>query len=73
MENKTIRTAAEIQAELRALYVKRALAELPGLACDAGYMADLLDDIHQHMSAFLGTVVTEIAILRAELNGPLRG
>jgi hypothetical protein len=36
-------------------------------------MDDLLDDIHEHKNAFVGTVVTEIATLRAELSAPLQG
>jgi hypothetical protein len=66
-------TAADIQAELRLLYVERALAELGGLDADPGYVADLLDDIDAHRSAFTGMAVTEIATLRADLDGPLRG
>jgi hypothetical protein len=73
MKPTTIPTAADIQSELRLLYVERALAELQGLTSDAGYMADLLDDIDAHKSAFVGAIVTEIATLRSELNGPLRG
>jgi hypothetical protein len=73
MKTATTPTAADIQAELRLLYIERALAELQGLASDAAYMADLLDDISQHRSAFVGAVVTEIATLRAELDGRLRG
>ena len=73
MHTETTQTAADIQAQLRLLYAERALAELEGLACDASYIDDLLDDIHEHQSAFVGTVVTEIATLRAELSGPLRG
>jgi hypothetical protein len=73
MKTKTPPTAADIQAKLRLLYVERALAELHGLASNASYMTDLLDDIHAHKSAFVGASVTEIATLRAELNGPLRG
>jgi hypothetical protein len=73
MKTTTTRTATEIQTELRLLYVERALAEIQGLTSDPNYMADLLDDIHEHKSAFVGTVVTEIATLRAELNKPLQG
>ena len=74
----TIRThttpsAAEIQDELRMLYVERALAEIEGLAADKSYMADLLDDIESHKAAFVGAVVTEIACLRGQLGGALRG
>ena len=73
METQTTRTAAEIQFELRLLYAERALAELEGLTADPVYMADLLDDIHEYTSAYVGAVVTEIATLRSELGGPLQG
>jgi hypothetical protein len=73
MNTKTTRTAADIQAHLRLLYVERALAELEGLTSDASYMGDLLDEIHEQRSAFVGVVLTEIATLRAEMSGPLRG
>jgi hypothetical protein len=73
MQIETTLTSIELQAELRLLYVERSLAELEGLAADAGYMDDLLDDIEAHESAFMGVVVTEIATLRAELGGPLLG
>ncbi len=73
MKTKTTRTAADIQAELRMLYVERALAELEGLGSDASYMDDLLDEIREYQSALVGAVVTEIATLRAELSAPLRG
>ncbi len=66
-------SAVEIQEELRELYIERALAEIEGLGSDPGYMSDLLDDIESHKSAFAGAVVTEIATLRAELGGMLRG
>lgn len=70
---KTTRTAAEIQAQLRLLYAERALAELQGLAANPDYMADLLEEIQEHKSAYAGAFVTEIASLRAELSGPLLG
>jgi len=66
-------SAAEIQDELRMLYVERALADMEGLADDHSYMADLLDDIESHKTAFVGAVVTEIAGLRASIDGALRG
>jgi len=72
-DTNTTPTAVEIQDELRMLYVERALAELEGLASDETYMADLLDDIQAHRSAFVGAVVTEIASLRAELGNSLQG
>jgi hypothetical protein len=73
IRSDTPHSAVEIQDELRLLYVERALAEIEGLAADKSYMADLLDDIQSHKSAFVGAVVTEIASLRGELGGTLRG
>lgn len=66
-------TAAKIRADLRLLYAERALADLEGMASDPTYMDDLLDDIDSLKEAYLGAVVTEIATLRAELDGPLQG
>ena len=66
-------TAADIQAELRQLYFERAMAHLHGIAPDAGLMAELLADIDTYESALVGAAVTEIATLRAILNGPLDG
>ena len=73
MKTQTTRTAVDLQAALRLLYVERALAELEGFTSDASYMADLLDDIQAHQSAFVGAAVTEIARLRADMNEPLHG
>jgi hypothetical protein len=73
MTTRTSPTAADIQAQLRLLYAELALAGLEGLASDPSYIGDLLDEIHEHRSALAGTVVTEIACLRAQLSGPLRG
>jgi hypothetical protein len=73
MEIETTLTSTELQQELRLLYAERVLAELAGLASDQGYMEDLREDITAYESAFTGVVVTEIATLRAELGGPLRG
>jgi hypothetical protein len=73
MQIETTLTSIELQSALRLLYAERSLAELEGLAADAGYMDDLLDDIEAHQSALMGVVVTEIATLRAELGGPLVG
>jgi hypothetical protein len=73
MKTQTNRTSSDIQADLRLLYVERALATLEGLSSDPSYMADLLDDITAHEGALVGAVVTEIATLRAELGGSLQG
>jgi hypothetical protein len=37
------------------------------------YMADLRDEIAHTRHAYVGAAVTEIAMLRAELSGPLYG
>ena len=66
-------TATDLHAELRLLYAERNLAVLDGLAADERYMADLLEDIEAHELAYVGAAVTEIASLRAELGGALRG
>jgi hypothetical protein len=66
-------TAVEIQSRLEGLTSERALAKLNGLAADSTYMADLDDEIACTCSAFVGTAVVEIAVLRAELSGPALG
>ena len=73
MKTTTTPSAVDIQVQLRLLYVERTLAVLEGLDSEAGYMADLLEDIDTHKSALAGAVVTDIAMLRAALNGPLHG
>ena len=73
MQIEATLTAVKLQADLRLLYAERALAGLEGLGSDPSYMADLLDDIDSLKNAYIGAVVTEIATLRAELGGPLRG
>jgi len=73
MQIEATLTAVKLQADLRLLYAERALAGLEGLGSDPSYMADLLDDIDSLKNAYIGAVVTEIATLRAELDGPLRG
>ena len=73
MQTEATLTAAKIRADLRLLNAERALAGLEGLASDPSYMADLLDDIDSLKHAYVGAVVTEIASLRAELGGALRG
>lgn len=73
MRTETTITAAKMKSDLRSLYVERALAELEGLDAEGGYMADLLDDIASLRHAYAGAVVTEIAVLRAELGGAPQG
>jgi hypothetical protein len=66
-------SAIEIQHHLHALEAERSLASLEGLASNAGYIADLLDEIEATRRAYVGAAVTEIAVLRAELSGPRFG
>jgi len=66
-------SATEIQTHLQDLRLERALATLEGLDANEGYMADLEDEITATNEAYVGAVVTEIALLRADLSGPLVG
>jgi hypothetical protein len=65
--------ATEIHTHLQDLFVERALAALEGLDHDALYMADLEEEIMAANEAYIGAAVTEIALLRADLSGPLAG
>ena len=66
-------TAPDALRHLEVLREERALARLTGLLRDAGYAADLDDDIAQSTHAYVGLAVTELATLRAELDGPKLG
>lgn len=66
-------SALEVHARLSELLLERALAKVEGLDRQDGYMADLEDEIAATRTAWVGTAVTEIATLRAELFGPQRG
>jgi hypothetical protein len=65
--------AAEARQRLLLLGEERVLAHEVGLDHDAAYMADLDDEIEQYRSAYTGAAVTEIAMLRARIDGPLVG
>jgi hypothetical protein len=66
-------SAIEMQTHLKDLEAERVLAGLEGLAPDSAYMADLDEEIAATRQAYVGAAVTEIASLRAELDGPLVG
>ncbi len=66
-------TAIDIQTHLRQLHAERALAALEPLKTPAIYAADLDEEITATRHAYVGTAVTEIATLRAELFGPQVG
>jgi hypothetical protein len=71
--SQALGSALEVQARLSELLLERALATVEGLDRQDGYMADLEDEIAATRTAWVGTAVTEIATLRAELFGPQRG
>jgi hypothetical protein len=58
---------------LEELAAERASAWLNGLGDDPSYMASLDDEIAEAHAAYVGFAVTEIAILRAQIDAPLEG
>ena len=73
MSPSTLSTAADLAEHLRLLRAERALAAVDGLDADAGYLAELDEEIVLARRAYVVVAVTEIATLRAELGGPLLG
>ena len=71
MSEHPIISAPAVADHLRLLYAERALAE--GFGEDRAYMADLDEEIALVREAYVVAAVTEIATLRAQLSGPLRG
>jgi hypothetical protein len=63
----------EIQNHLKELKAERKLASTHGLTDDAGYIAELENEIVEVTHAYVAAAVTEIAVLRAELSGPQAG
>ena len=72
-DSLTTTSAAGLRDHLTVLERERATAQLAGVAANDLYMADLLDEITAVSNAYVGAAVTEIASLRAVLNGPLAG
>jgi hypothetical protein len=66
-------SAAEIRTLLNRLELERIEAKDVGLAECAAFMNELEHDIAACRSMFVFTAVTEIAVLRAELSGPMLG
>ena len=66
-------SAFELRTQLLELHAERALAEETGVAGIASYMDDLQRDIDRSEAAYIGAAVTEIAMLRARLDGPQQG
>jgi hypothetical protein len=67
------RTAADLHDHLQLLEQERALALGTALADDPLYMADLEEEILATRHAYVGSVVVEIARLRARTSGELVG
>jgi hypothetical protein len=66
-------TATDIRQHLAELEEERLLAREAGLRDDGAYMAELDDEIAATRAAWIGSAVTEIASLRAQLDGPQQG
>ena len=62
-------TAIDIQIQLHRLHAERALAAREPRETVAIHLADLDEEIQATSDAYVGTAVTEIATLRAELFG----
>jgi hypothetical protein len=61
--------ATEVRQHLMLLHEERVLAHEAGLDHDPAYMADLQDEIEAYRAAYVGAAVTELAMLRASLDG----
>jgi hypothetical protein len=66
-------TAHTLHRHLRLLEQERAAARLSGLSENAHYMEDLAHELDAVRVAYIGAAVTEIASLRAALDGPRHG
>jgi len=65
--------ATSLLHHLEELAAERATAWLNGLGGDPSYMAQLDEEIAETQAAYVGFAVTEIAILRAQVDAPLQG
>jgi hypothetical protein len=66
-------TAADVKAHLDELLEERAAAHHSPLGHHPAYMADLNAEISACRAAYVGVAVTEIAVRRRTLHGPLGG
>jgi hypothetical protein len=66
-------TAPDARTQLHRLEAERLDAVEAGLGGNALYMNDLHNDIAASRALYVGLAVTEIAVLRAQLNAPLVG
>jgi hypothetical protein len=63
----------QLRSQLGQLQAERALAVREGLGDNAAYMADLDEELAYRTQQYVVAAVTEIATLRAELDGPRYG
>lgn len=66
-------TAASLRQRLWALQGERLEALDAGLGANTLFMADIDREIEYTNDMFVGTAVTEIALLRADISGRLEG
>jgi hypothetical protein len=66
-------TAAMLRQRLWSLQGERLEALDAGLGANTLFMADLDRELDAVRNAYVGTAVTEIAVLRADLGGRLQG
>ena len=66
-------SAAVLKIRLDLLGEERTAAAASGLDSNDTYMRDLEDEATAVHAAYVGAAVTEIAMLRARLGGPLQG
>jgi hypothetical protein len=66
-------TATEARSQLHRLEAERLDAVEAGLGGNALYMTDLHNDIAASRALYVGLAVTEIAVLKAQLDAPLQG
>jgi hypothetical protein len=66
-------TATEARSQLHRLEAERLDAVDAGLGGNELYMNDLQHDIAASRALYIGLAVTEIAVLRAQLDAPLVG
>ena len=69
----TTASAAGLRKQLELLQREKAFAALTGLGTNDIYMADLTREIAATRAAYIGAAVTEIASLRADIDGALFG
>ena len=68
-----LESALQLRSRLDRLQAERTLAIREGLGDNSAYMADLDNEMADWTQLYVAAAVTEIATLRAELDGPRYG